>query len=138
MNSFEFLEDLFFGASDFSVAYSEVTHEELTQLLDFGFEVEIVRGRIILQRNKGAMARLILEDIWFEDEVSDVIEYRFLDKKHAELEIETVYMQDNAKSIKEIREDVLTDWHLNEKELEQIKKDDADLYQERKHPDDRN
>lgn len=138
MNSFEYLESLFFGSEYFDFAYSEMTNEELEQLIGFGFTVHITpRGRVELDKNKSAMAKLILDDIWFEDEVSDVIEYRFLDKDHAALEIETVYMQDETKTIKEIREDVLIDWHLNEKELEQRKQDEADYYQERKHPDDK-
>src|SRR5690606_23978506 len=131
MNSFEFLKDLFFGSDYFSFHYADATTEELQQLMNFGFTLTIRGGIVELDKNKTAMARLILEDIWFEDEVSDVIEYRFLDKDHAELEIETVYMQDESKSIKEIREDVLTDWHLNEKELAQKKQDEADYYQER-------
>lgn len=135
MNSFEFLENLFFGSEYFHVAYSEVTHEELTQLLDFGFEVTIRKGFIELEKNKKAMAKLILDDIWFKDEVGEVVEYRFLDKGHAELEIETVYMQDDSKTIEEIRDDVLTDWHLNEKEKKQRDADYNDDYQTERHPD---
>lgn len=136
MNSFEYLESLFFGSEYFDFAYSEMTNEELEQLIGFGFTVHITpRGRVELDKNKSAMAKLILDDIWFEDEVSDVIEYRFLDKDHAALEIETVYMQDESKSIKEIREDVLTDWHLNEKEKKQRDADYNDDYQTKRHPD---
>lgn len=138
MNSFEFLEDYFFGTGNEAFHISEVTHEELIQLINFGFDMEISRGRVFLDKNKSAMAKLILDDIWFEDEVGDVIEYRFLDKDHAALEIETVYMQDESKSIKEIREDVLTDWHLTEEEKKQRDADYNDDYQTKRHPDEAN
>lgn len=137
MNSFEYLGDLFFGSDYFSFHYDDATTEELQQLMDFGFTLTIRGGIVELDKNKTAMARVILEDIWLEDEVSDVVEYRFLDSKHAELEIETVYLQDETKTIDQVRADILTDWKLNEKESEQKKKDDAEYFDEKRHPDDK-
>jgi len=136
MTSFEFLGYYFLNSANEAFDWSEATHEELTQLIDFGFDLEVVSGDVYLSKNKHALAKVIFENVKDEDEVSDVVEYRFGGEKEAIEEIANVYITENQ-TVKEIIDEVLTDWVLTDKEREQKKKEEADDYETSRHPDEK-
>lgn len=129
MNNFEFLKDFFLDTGNEAFHWSEATHEELTQLIDFGFDMEIYRGDVNLSKNREAFAKVVMENVRYEDEVSDVIEYRFGDEKAAFDELLSVYVN-NEKTIEDTITDVLADWVLNEKEKQLRAKDQAEYSKE--------
>jgi hypothetical protein len=110
---------LSFGSEYFDFVYEQADQWEFNKLLDFGFDVSISKGIVTLSKNKDAMAKVLLEDVYLEHGVLDVIEFRFGDdKKHALLEIITVYLEDDSKTINQIRDDIVSDWQLTDAEKE--------------------
>lgn len=118
LNEFEFLNNLLVDA-ELIFNYSEVTMFEIDRLISLGFEVDIKQGRVVLDNNRNACARLILDDIYDEDYVQDVLELRFFSKENAIIEIENLYIRKN-KTFGEIVEDLISDWQLSD--IERTKK----------------
>jgi len=118
LNEFEFLNNLLVDA-ELIFNYSEVTMFEIDRLISLGFEVDIKQGRVVLDNNRNACARLILDDIYDEDYVQDVLELRFFSKENAIIEIENIYIRKN-KTFGEIVEDLISDWQLSD--IERTKK----------------
>lgn len=112
--------------------YQETTHEAMIQLMQFGFDMEIIAGRVLLKFDKKAISNLIAEELDYMFDNYDELE-DFMDFKEVKFfstwkeDWFSPYIEEN-RTLQDVIDDIKTDWVLTEEEQKQLAKKRNDEY----------